>query len=97
MNEFLVDADSSYKCISRGLDRLGKLRAQKIKVVTRAGETLMRPMALIDVASYRSNSTAYEPLGKYWADCITGTLYDPVTGKALSSDQMTAQVEAVLA
>jgi hypothetical protein len=47
-------------------------------------------MKLVDVEKYydHESPTRYEPFGTFWADSVTGTLYDPKTGKCLSSDQI---------
>jgi len=62
--------------------------------VVRQTETIAgkkeRKMKLVDVEQYfdQESPTRYEPLGTFWADCVTGTLFDQKTGKCLSSDQI---------
>ena len=36
----------------------------------------------------KETPTRYEPFGTFWADCVTGSLFHPNTGKCLSSDQI---------
>ena len=87
--KYLVSGSTTHMCL-----RSGSVEGLSKGSVIRHTETVAgkkeRKMKLIDVEKYydQETPTRYEPFGTFWADCVTGTLYDPKTGKCLSSDQI---------
>ena len=91
-SKYRTDMYSSHKCLYTGLDSLrGLARFNKHEVKTvglRSGETMSRKMILVDVDDWDVDRKTGERLGKFWADVKTGTLYDPKTGRCMTSDQI---------
>ena len=87
MSDYVV-VKGQPKCISKGFDRLKK-NAISMKVRTVEYEKgKKRKFNLVDVQEYDPVSETYSELGKFWADVVTGTLYDPKTGECQSSTQI---------
>lgn len=77
-------------CLSRGFERLKKgSSTMTIKTIEYEKK---RQFKLVEVEQYDPVFREYEKLGKYYADVITGTLYDPKTGECLSSTQIRLMV-----
>ena len=84
--KFLVNGNGAHMCLYKGFEGLKKGSVTK-QSCTVAGPK-DRKMKLVEVEKYFATPTRYEPMGKFWADCVTGSLFDPKTGKCLSSDQI---------
>lgn len=73
-------------CLSRDFHTLRqKTIRKKIRTVEGIWE---RDFQMIDVEEFDPIYNTYSDKGKFWADVITGTLYDPETGQCLTSTQM---------
>lgn len=73
-------------CLTRGFEYLKKGAIPK-KIQT-IDYTKTRMFKLVDVDEYDEPFRLYTNMGRFWADAVTGTLYDPKTGECLSSDQI---------
>ena len=82
--EFLVAKGNGY--ISKGFESLSGGTMMEVKYI---GGVMPRKMKLAKVGEYWGTPTQYSSMGNLWVDCVTGTLYDPETGRCLSSDQLT--------
>lgn len=80
----------SPKCLTRGFEFL-KSNTVKLKIKTIEYEK-ERKFKLVDVHEFDPVAQVYEPMGKYYADAVTGTLYSPKTGECLSSLQIKLMV-----
>ena len=77
-------------CLSRGFDRLRKdTCTMTIKTIEYEKK---RQFKLVEVEQYDPVFQQYEKFGTYYADAVTGTLYDPKTGVCLSSSQIQLMV-----
>ena len=73
-------------CLSRGFEKLKQnMVSLKIQTVDYIKE---RKFQLIDVECFDPVFSEYTPIGKFYADVVTGTLYHPKTGECLSSTQI---------
>ena len=73
-------------CLSNGFDKLKKdAISMSIKTVDYVKK---RKFKLIDVDEYDPVFNQYENKGHFYADVVTGSLYDPKTGECLSSTQI---------
>jgi hypothetical protein len=81
-------------CLTRGLVILGnrKRKGFVVKQIQTIEYTKPREMKLVTVDQFDMVTNKYETLGEFYADVVTGTLYDPETGKCLSSDQISLVV-----
>lgn len=78
-------------CLSRGFEKLKQnMVTMKIKTIEYEKK---RKFQLIEVDEYDPVHRVYKNLGKHWADVVTGTLYNPVTGECLSSTQIKLLVD----
>jgi len=84
--KYLVNGNSVHMCLYKGFE--GLKRGSVIKQSCTVAGPRDRKMKLIEVQKYFDTPTRYEPMGKFWADCVTGSLFDTKTGKCLSSDQI---------
>ena len=88
-HSYLVSGHTTHMCL-----RSNCVEGLKKGFVIRQTETVAgkkeRKMKLIDVEKFydQESPTRYEEFGTFWADCVTGTLFDQKTGKCLSSDQI---------
>ena len=97
MSTYRVDADAPHKCLISGFESLHKAKkhgeATLTKIDTRHGAVVERHLLKVEVFDYdKDTAREGESIGKWLADCVTGTLYNPKTGKCLSSDQMWVRV-----
>jgi len=67
---------------------LAKDKDVVIKNVATIGYISPRKMKLVAVDLYDEITKKYEPLGDFYADVVTGSLYVPTTGECMSSDQI---------
>ena len=73
-------------CLTRGFEHLKSGTVpMKIKTIEYEKE---RKFKLVDILEFDPVFDLYEDKGQYYADSITGTLYDPKTGECLSSTQI---------
>ena len=91
-SEYLVMKGES-RCLFRGFEKLRNPSKGKIVelLIQTAEYEKKRKFKLVDVDEYDANqpsNLAYEKLGQFWADIVTGTLYHPVTGECQSSSQI---------
>ena len=82
-----------HMCIVRGFDKLDKKAGKVWKKVRSPVEEFVRPMKLVQVATYYPILKRYEDAGEYWADTKSGTLYRPFDGKCMSSDMLEMVLE----
>ena len=80
-------------CITRGFDKLAKKAGKVWRKVRTPVEDLIRPVKLVTVVKYYPVLQRYEDVGEYWADTVTGTLYDPFDGKCMSSSMLEMVLE----
>ena len=74
------------QCLSRGFEYLKKDTVpMTIKTIEYEKQ---RQFKLVDVIEFDPVYECYEEMGQFYADSITGTLYDPKTGECLSSTQI---------
>ena len=73
-------------CLSRGFESL-KTDTVTMKIKTVEYEK-KRKFKLVNVLEFDPVFELYEDKGQYYADSVTGTLYDPKTGECLSSTQI---------
>lgn len=73
-------------CLSRGFESLKS--GSEWKTIKTIDYEKQRLFKLIDITEFDAVFNVYRPLGKHWADVVTGSLYNPKTGKCLSSDQI---------
>lgn len=73
---------------SKSFFELAKKKDVVTKSVVTIGYTSQRKMKLVAVDLYDEVTKKYEPLGNFYADVVTGSLYVPTTGECLSSDQI---------
>jgi hypothetical protein len=86
-SEFVVIKGHPF-CLTRGLVGLDKAKGSVIKDIKTIEYIKPRKMKLVTVDQFDMATNEYELLGEFYADVITGTLYNPETGKCLSSDQI---------
>ena len=73
-------------CLSRGLEFLKEDTVYRfIKTIE---YTKARKFKLVKVYEYDEPFREYNDMGNYWADIVTGTLYNPKTGECMSSTQI---------
>jgi len=73
---------------SKSFLELAKAKDVVIKNVQTIGYISPRKMKLVAVDLYDDVTKKYEPLGDFYADVVTGSLYVPTTGECMSSDQI---------
>lgn len=89
---FIVEK-GTHLCLTRGIDSLRGKKDVVIKTVATPVETMKRKMKLVFVQKHDKSDNTYEDLGDFWADVVTGTLYNQFTGECLSSDMMRIVLE----
>jgi hypothetical protein len=76
------------KCLTNNFLALKKNAVtMKVKTIEYA-KGKNRKFKLVNVEEFDPVTNTYSDLGQLWADSVTGTLYDPKTGKCQSSDQI---------
>lgn len=83
----------THRCLARGMDSLRGKKGVEIKNVYTPFETMQRKMKIVFVQEYDPVTRHYEDLGDFWADVVTGSLYDQFSGDCLSSDMMKLVLE----
>lgn len=79
------------QCLSRGFESLKT--GWEVKTIKTIDYEKKRKFKLIELTEFDPVFNVYKPLGKHWADVITGSLYNPKTGDCLSSLQIKLLVE----
>lgn len=91
-SEYVVEKGQA-RCLARGFEYLKK-GAIPLKIQTHeyTKERLFKLVTVDEFDPAVHPSYAYSFLGEYYADVITGTLYDPKTGECQSSTQIKLMV-----
>ena len=99
MTPYKVDYEAPHKCLFSGFEELKKAKKHGQSTITtidtKHGAVVERHLLKVEVTACRHDGASWkeaESMGKWLADCVTGTLYDIKTGKCLSSDQMWVRV-----
>lgn len=80
-------------CLTRGFESMAKSKHRHVnKVIKTAWGPEERRFLMVDVDEFDPTFNTYESIGSYWADVITGSLYEPATGRCLSSTQISLLV-----
>lgn len=81
------------KCINRGFDTLRKNAVVKKIRTIEYEQGKKRKFNLVNIEEFDPVFNKYTPIGQYWADVVTGTLYHPQTGECQSSVQISLIVD----
>ena len=87
-SEFVIERGQP-KCLTRGFEYLKQNTVTlKIQTIEYIKERQFRLVTVDEFDPAVKNDYPYTYFGQFYADSITGTLYDPKTGQCLSSTQI---------